>query len=164
MGRERRGARGSAREQGASLGCAEQRVERKESCERSHFFLPRTSSGRRALEEAGGARAREGASSQTARAQGDSKTRSAGARETPEEPAGIVGGESFVSFGEPFRALGPAPHPELPAGSPPAPSRAPRSWLRLQICPFVGFSTLVEGIGPGRRNFFPFKKTFFGRC
>lgn len=154
-------------------------MERKELCERSHFFLLRISSGRRVLEEARGrTRAREEESSQTARGKRDGKTRSAGPWETQEEPAGIVGGKSFVSFGEPFRGArapgSPSPPPRsdllqtrsCPRGSPPAAGTPPARrdlWLHLQICLFWGFSTLVEGIGLRRRNFFPFKKNFFGR-
>lgn len=76
--------------------------------------------------------------------------------------------QSFVSLGgcseregswspQPAAALRPAPNPGLPAGVAAYrrhPSRALRSWLELQICMLWGFSTLVEGIGLRRRNFF----------
>lgn len=61
--------------------------------------------------------------------------------------------------------LRPAPDPGLAAGVAACrrhPSLARRSWLELQICLFWGFSTLVEGIGLRRRNFFPLKKNVFG--
>lgn len=146
-------------------------------CERSHFFLLRISSGRRVLEEARGrARAREEESSQTARGKADGKTRSAGAWETQEEPAGIVGGKSFVSFGEPFRGArapgSPSPPPRsdllqtrsCPRGSPPAAGTPPARRNLGCICRFAcfgGFPRWLRESASGEGISFPLKNIFW---
>ena len=105
---------------------------------------------------------------ETARGRGDGETRSAGAREIQEEPAGIVGGRALCLRGAvPGRegsrsprdaaALRPAPNPGLPAlvaAGRGHPSRRAAILAGVADLPVWGFSTLVEGIGVRRRNFF----------
>lgn len=176
MGRERRGARGSAREKGASPGLQRAAGGEKGIVRALTFFSPKDliwppRSGRGEGESAR-ARGRELSDREGKGRRQDAQRRRLG------DPGGArrycwrqelcvfwgaVPGRKGSRIPQPAAALRPAPNPELPAGVAARrrhPSRAPQSWLHLQICLFWGFSTLVEGIGLRRRNFFPFKKHF----
>lgn len=132
------------------------------------FFSPKDliwppRSGRGEGESARKRRRRE-----TARGKGDGETRSAGAREIQEEPAGIVGGRALCLWGavpgregsrspQAAAALRPAPKPGLPAvvaAGREHPSRRAAILAGVADLPVWGFSTPVEGIGLRRRNFF----------
>lgn len=141
--KETRGARGrGAREregEKSELRRRERRAERKESCERSHFFLPKISSGRRVfLEETRGQRTSRGGEA----ARGREAARRAAPAPDPGGARRYCWRRSFVSWwvgDDPVRGL-----LRLPAGvsaRPRHPSYRAAVLAELQTCLFGVFHT-----------------------